>query len=51
MTVVSVAEDKIQEAYYCTWFQGAEKQFGEFLGEALVVFKADQKSDEPLTVL
>jgi hypothetical protein len=33
---VSVAEGKIQKAYNCTWFDGAEQHFGEFLGEALV---------------
>lgn len=49
MTIVSVAEDKIQEAYYCTWFRGAEQQFGEFLGEALTVIKGDQEPSKPLT--
>jgi uncharacterized protein YodC (DUF2158 family) len=44
MTVVSVANGKIQEAYYCTWFTGDKQHFGEFLGEALVALKEDRRA-------
>jgi uncharacterized protein YodC (DUF2158 family) len=49
MTVVSVAEGKIQEAYNCTWFVGAKQHFGEFLGEALVAPKQDRPIAQPAT--
>ena len=42
MTVVSVAEGKIQAAYNCTWVVGGKQHFGEFLSEAISAVHQDR---------
>jgi uncharacterized protein YodC (DUF2158 family) len=46
MTVVSVAEGKIQAAYNCTWFVGDKQHFGEFLSEAISAVHHDRVIEE-----
>jgi uncharacterized protein YodC (DUF2158 family) len=46
MTVVSIAEGKIQAAYNCTWFVGGKQHFGEFLSEAISAVLEDRVIEE-----